>query len=173
MQEAKFRKWMLKQTADGLTVADHGWGTHVAEKLGLSQPYVSRVINKKVQGIHRSETLAKIEDALGKLIDELLEEIEEEQENVATTVAIDRKLYEEWDALFKRNSRRGRKVLMNLKHQEELGYTDAISRIVRHVVELGPDEALRPVMLELDKMAKRNDVQPSLRRKLAKEFRKL
>ena len=154
----KFLEWLANRAPE--KKGEHGHASAVAEEVGLSQPFVSRMLNAWKAGDNEKRgdvsltTLDTIAETVGKDATwELVKEIEESS-TARTVIPIDHQIVRKWRALFRRNPRRGQRVLDNLKLQEDLGYTDAISRMVRAIIELGPDQAIPAVVDEVVTLGK-------------------
>lgn len=169
MLSDKFLQW-LKNHYKG-----RGAGTRLAKDLGVSQPQGGRILSKK-RWDAPLDALAPIAKAHQLDPWKLLKEIETEviQRGAPSVVSLDEKHRQQWDALFKADRRRAERVLMNLQHQEDLGYTELVSEVVRLIIDLGPAAAAVKVAAKLDAFEeKRTASLTKLRRKLSAEYEEI
>lgn len=171
MFEDKFREWLRKQ------VANHGGDqSATAIDLGTDQPWISKVLSAKADvTIGR---LQEIASALPKPLADLIREIDDEVDPKpnAEVRSIDENLRRAWVVLFRNEPRRGMRVLANMRHQEQLGYTDLISEIAATIIERGPALAIPKVSTALAQAAEHEQKggrRESLRKRLAQEYKQI
>ena len=170
----KFVAWVLNHSPDNKKPSDRGWQEAVSGQTGLDQSYISKMVSGKHAGKVRLDTLERIAQAKSCEVWEIVREIEKESDPAPSRVTpLDETIRREWEELFDRNPKRGRQVLMNLRHQERLQYTESISAMVRAIIEIGPRDAWKMVSDELQALGSRDKTRAVTRRKLADEYREI
>lgn len=172
MMPRKFLSWLEKRTPK-----TRGASTRVGEELGIDQGYAWRLINGKSGGDVSLSTLETITKKLRyEDVWRLVKEIESERPPLIErkVVPIEERYWPDWKALFESNPVRAQRVLMNMRHQEELAYTDLISQIVRLVIDEGPRLAAGKVAGILSDYEEETSAQRTrLRRKLREEYEEI
>lgn len=141
-----------------------GHPTAVADDVGLSQAYMSRLFSGEYSADVRLTQLEKIARTVGK---ETVADLVEEIENYGggpVIVPVDDQVRRLWEQVFRRNPRKGLRVLENLRLQEELGYTETISMVVHEIIRRGPRDATAAVVAQLDKLQREETAQARRKR---------
>lgn len=149
MSDDNFAIWLRNQAPEGATQQE------IARAVGINQGTVSKILRGVTKGDVRSSTYQRIAEHMGISVAQLHAEIHGKSEqgtrqDTDVVVPIDAKYRKEWDLLFRNNPRRAKRVLENLILQEREGYTDLVSKIVSHIVELGPVAASSKIGSEID-----------------------
>lgn len=172
MLSDKFLIWFKKRVPTG-----HGGQTRAANELGIGQPQVAKILGGSSGGNIGINTLEKISTAIGhQYVWELLKEIESGRpgRRKGELVSIEERYWPDWKSLFRANPRRAQVVLLNMRHQEKMGYTDLVSQVVRLIIDEGPNLAAGKVAAILGEYEEERDGQRTkLRRKLAEEYREI
>ena len=107
----------------------------------------------------------------------LLREIELEMvDRGAAVVRMEDRFLDEWRVLFAHDHVRAEQVLVNLIHQEKLGYTQLVSTVVRAIIDQGPNAAAGEVAALLHSYREKErpkSVITKLRRQMAAEYEEI
>lgn len=120
----------------------------------------------KTRGVRASQILLEAEDV----------ELPGSREPRRGTLSVVDQARLAWEDLFDGDPLRGRRVLANLQHQEQLGYTDLISNVVRSIIDHGPNDAIPIVTKLLHDATKEIREAPKtakLREGMAREYRRI
>lgn len=169
----KFLEWLKKNYG-----TRRGGVNEAAADLGIDQGHASRILQGKSSADLRLSHLERLATKHGfrGTAWRLVKEIEQEkvQRRGAAVVPIEERHRQAWEDLFRNHPVRGEQVLVNMRHQEALGYTDLVSEIVREIIDKGPNEAAIEVATKLHAFKEeKSGPRTRLRRKLAAEYEEI
>lgn len=148
---SKALKWLRKFAGD--KQGSHGEGTAIANATGLNQGYVSRLLTKieKQPAAGWDPLLSTLEEVAAyrrahfnedRNPWQILLEIDGEAPvEKPRAIPIEERWLHLWRRLFRGNPQRAERVLENLRLQEELGYTELISKVVHEILTRTPAKA--------------------------------
>lgn len=178
---AKAAAWLRKQQTEK-PVGAHGEQKALERATGLDQSLVNRAIKagRWDPSLSTLERIAQFrrarfgEDArVFEIVHEIDSEVIPERKR---PVPIEERWLDLWRHLFRGNPRRAQRILVNIRHQEELGYTDLISNVVRMILRDGPEKAshdIAAVLFKAGRAMKETDKTRKIREKQAAEYEEI